>query len=128
MPISIGSSPSQRDQQLLFERARGCERPAQLAAVSDVGERRRVVAVHVVVGSDRAMKPVGEPFLLLVAGPARTVLVLRQAQVVEQIAPQLDLLGRLRVVGWCRGRLDACGQLPVVESDIGLRFAAHEGE
>jgi len=103
----------ERGDGLVFELGDGGVGPVEDGEPGDVGEGHDAAGVRLAGDSDGYGELVGEAVLLHVAGGAGAFTVDGHAEVVEEVAAQLDFSGGHRVVGGDGWGVEAGRQVPV---------------
>ena len=104
----------QRHQGLHLQRGQVRVGPGEHGQVRHIGQRHGASAAKFLCHAFRQSPPIGEGFVLVVAAGARHAVVGRQALVIKQVPPQLDLGRAHGVVGRLHRAGHPCGQPPVV--------------
>jgi len=103
----------ERGDGLVFELGDGGVGPVEDGEPGDVGEGHDAAGVRLAGDSDGYGELVGEAVFLHVAGGAGALAVDGHAQVVEEMAAQLDFGGRHGVVCWDERGVEALREMPV---------------
>jgi len=103
----------ERGHRLIFELGDGGVGPVEDREPCDVGQGHNAARVGLTGHADGYGPLIGEPELLDVAGGAGAFAIRGQAQVIKEIAAQLNLGGQHGIVGRDRWRVESSGEVPL---------------